>query len=231
MRRRSSRWRRCAFCNAKDGPRIAQEQAAELNGALQERSTKLAQAEAQVRHLTKALEDAQAATAAAHASAREQLTLQARNHEEERRLSAERAAANERRLNAEVDRARQDAKAARDEGLRAVARVEVERERHAEAARQAGERAEQLHRECEQLRTQLAQSRQASAGAEAATREAAQAESAARELHALAQARIEDLTASLASERHAAETLREQLTAALRRPPPSRPGKAPRPER
>jgi len=69
------------------------------------------------------------------------------------------------------------------------------------------------------------------ASAEAAAREAARAEAATQQLHALAQARIEDLTASLASERHAAETLREQLTAALRRPPASRPGKTPKPER
>lgn len=205
-----------------EGMRLAQEQAAELNGVLQERTTKLAQAEAQNRQLAKSLEEAQAATAAAHASAREQLAQQTRIHEEERRLAAERAAANDRRLNAEVDRARQEAKVAREDGARAVARVEAELEREAEATRLANDRVDQLQGDCTTLRAEIQQHEQAAARAEQARREAALAEAAARELHASAQARVDDLTAALVSEREASGALREQLTAALQRLSPAR---------
>ena len=143
--------------------RLAQEQAAELNGVLQERTTKLAQAEAQVRQLAKSLEEAQAATSAAHASAREQLTQQTRIHEEERRIAGERAATNERRLNAEVDRARQDAKAAREDAAQAIALAKRECEREAQATRKASARAEQLQVVCEQLRAEVTRAEQATA--------------------------------------------------------------------
>jgi hypothetical protein len=214
-----------------EGMRLAQEQAAELNGVLQERTTKLAHAEAHNRQLAKALEEAQAATAAAHASAREQLTQQTRIHEEERRIAGERAAANERRLNAEVDRARQDVKAVREDGARNLARLQEERDQQAHAAKHAGERADQLQRECEKLRAHVAQGENAVARAEAAAREAAHAEATARELLTLAQARVEDLTRTLESERQAAASLREQLTAALQRPSGVRPGRQPKQER
>lgn len=212
-----------------EGMRLAQEQAAELNGVLQERTTKLAQAETQVRQLTKSLEEAQAATAAAHASAREQLTQQTRIHEEERRVASERAAANERRLNAEVDRARQDAKAARDDAARAIARAQEEREHDARAAREASERCAALQGQCEQLRAQVVGAEQETARAEARAREAAHAKAACRELRAAAEARVEDLTVSLASERQAAASLRDQLTAVLQRSPGTRAARRPGP--
>lgn len=205
-----------------EGMRLAQEQAAELNAVLQERTTKLGQAESQARQLTKSLEEAQAATAAAHASAREQLTQQTRIHEEERRLAGERAAANERRLNAEVDRARQEAKTAREDGARAVARMEAERDQHAQAARSATERVQQLQLECETLNADAQRAQQAAERADQGRREAVLAEAAAREVHAQAQARVDDLTAALASERQSSASLRDQLTAALQRPSPVR---------
>jgi hypothetical protein len=208
-----------------EGMRLAQEQAAELNGVLQERTTKLAQAEAQVRQLAKSLEEAQAATSAAHASAREQLTQQTRIHEEERRIAGERAATNERRLNAEVDRARQDAKAAREDAAQAIALAKRECEREAQATRKASARAEQLQVVCEQLRAEVTRAEQATARADASVREAGRAKAAARDLLALAQARIQDLTTSLASERQAAVSLRDQLTAALQRQRPAPPAR------
>lgn len=201
-----------------DGMRLAQEQATELNAVLQERTTKLAQFEGLARQLTKSLEEAQAATAAAHASAREQLAQQTRVHEDERRLAGERAAASERRMHAEVDRARQELKAVREEAAKALARVEDQRERQAQAAREAGVRAEQLDKRCGDLLQQLAEQVQASARAEAVAGKARQAEGAVRALLASAEARIEDMTISLAAERQAAASLRDQLTAALQRP-------------
>jgi hypothetical protein len=137
------------------------------------------------------------------AQAQREARVQAAAHEEQRARDVERTAANERRLLADIDRARGEARAAQDELRRAHAQRE-------EQLRTANAERVQLQERIDDLATAAAHREEELARAEGALQRATQLEASLRELADTAQARSEDLRAALDSERAGSAQMRRQ---------------------
>ncbi len=141
--------------------------------------------------------------------AHRELKDQAAAHEEQRQREVERSAANERRLLADVDRARGEARAAQDETKRAHAQ-RAEQEQAAAAA------LKQSRQQVADLSQALAAREEELARAQTVIERAGGLEQSLRELAATAQARAQDLHAALESERTTTIELRTRLETQLK---------------
>ncbi len=159
-----------------------------------------------MRSLTTALEEAQRATTAAHASARQQLAEQAEKHAQERQRHAERAAATERHHLQEIDRARSEARSLAEQ-LRQGDAAQRSLADKLQAAREAAERRQaELASTLAERDSQLTQTRGAFAAAQ-------QTSEARQQLAAANEARVKELAEALTAARRNEDDLRRQLQA------------------
>jgi chromosome segregation ATPase len=147
------------------------------------------------------------------AQAQRELKELVTRHSTDLQREAERTAANERRLLGEVDRARNEAKAAHEE----VRRAQTLREDEKQAAAALRE---QLQTRVDALASSLAQREEDLARAIGEREGSAAVEAGLRDLVVAAQARSNDLSAALEAERATVVDLRHQLQAI--KEPPSR---------
>lgn len=202
-----------------DNARLANRQAEDLRAHVADLIQKLRAAEA-------AAQLAQQHLTAAHSEVNElheRLAVQAKEHTSERNRSADRAAANERRLLQEIDRARQEASEAHaavrsSEAAHAteVAALRVELNRasasHAEALQQRNEadaRADARHRDATAAAEELQRVRRAYAGLEATLAAERQSASALASAISEVQARAASVDLALLETRSLIAKLRE----------------------
>jgi chromosome segregation ATPase len=138
------------------------------------------------------------------AQAHRDLKAQAAAHDAQRQREAERTTTNERRMLADVDRVRGEARAALEEARRANAERDDQK-------RAAGELREQMHSRAAELTRTIINRDTEIIRLKTVLENAAEIEAGLRELVATAQARTRDLNSALDSERASTERLRQLL--------------------